>query len=471
MSTKCYIKLWGISLIKIKKKKERNDIYLLYIPFLSIKKEGKNVHLNLLIFSKIADKWAKISAKRSQKMYEKRKQQIIQKFKKGKKLNICLQVARPGMWCFDYLYDMLSKDQRFNVSVVVMPDHFYIKEMQKFYFQKAYDELCKKGYKLYKGYDYKNDKVLNVRKEIKPDIIFYTDFYKPHFYDEFYITNFFDKISLLNEYGFSVMQDEKTCAWELNNLVDLYFRPTQIHKKMAQQLMQNKGKNVIVTGSPKLDAIFDPNFKPKQVWKKQSGKTRKKRIIWAPHYTDKMPDNMYKNDAFWEIYDFMLQLAEKYQDKIQFVFRPHPVLKKRAAEKWGLAEQETYYKKWDDLENGQYYDGDFVDLFMTSNAMIMDSCSFRAEYTAFDKPLFLTITKTSRLKYNEFGEMLNELFYKPEDDLKQGIIDFIENVVLRGNDIMAKPRHEFVQKYFSKINGRTASENIYHEIIKFLEKK
>ena len=49
--------------------------------------------------------------------------------------------------------------------------------------------------------------------------------------------------------------------------------------------------------------------------------------------------------------------------------------------------------------------------------------------------------------------MLNELFYKPEDDLKQGIIDFIENVVLRGNDIMAKPRHEFVQKYFSKINA------------------
>ena len=167
----------------------------------------------------------------------------------------------------------------------------------------------------------------------------------------------------------------------------------------------------------------------------------------------------------------MLEIAEKYKDKIQFVFRPHPVLKKRAAEKWGLAEQEAYYEKWDSLSNGQYYDGDFVDLFMTSDAMIMDSCSFRAEYTAFDKPLFLTITKTSRLKYNEFGEMLNELFYKPEDDLKQGIIDFIENVVLKGNDTMATLRHEFVQKYFSKINERTASENIYHEIIKFLEEK
>ena len=31
-------------------------------------------------------------------------------------------------------------------------------------------------------------------------------------------------------------------------------------------------------------------------------------------------------------------------------------------------------------------------------------------------------------------------------------------------------RTQFVQQYFGKINGKTASENIYDEIIKFLEK-
>ena len=31
-------------------------------------------------------------------------------------------------------------------------------------------------------------------------------------------------------------------------------------------------------------------------------------------------------------------------------------------------------------------------------------------------------------------------------------------------------RTEFVKQYFGKINGKTASENIYDEIIKFLEK-
>ena len=47
---------------------------------------------------------------------------------------------------------------------------------------------------------------------------------------------------------------------------------------------------------------------------------------------------------------------------------------------------------------------------------------------------------------------------------------FIEDVVLRGNDYKKAERTEFVKKYFGKINGKTASENIYNEIIKFLEK-
>ena len=65
---------------------------------------------------------------------------------------------------------------------------------------------------------------------------------------------------------------------------------------------------------------------------------------------------------------------------------------------------------------------------------------------------------------------MNDLFYIPSSDLKQGIIDFIEDVVLRENDYKKAERTEFVKKYFGKINGKTASENIYNEIIKFLEK-
>ena len=474
-NNKFSIKFANIPLYKIKRKNiNESNIYVLGVPLFKMLQNSKGYNFNLLFLSNLYRLYAKQKDKlkqfKIQRQNIKSKQEICQKFKDGKKINICIQVSRPGMWCFDYLYKLLEKDPRFNVSILIMPDHNYKREIHQFYLEKTYKELCQKGYKPIKGYDFDIEKSVDIRGVINPDIIFYTDFWKPHFYDRYYITSFLDKITFLNEYGFSVMQDELTCNFELNNLVDIYFRPTEIHKQMAQQLMKNKGRNVIVTGSPKLDALFDAKYKPIDVWKKQKGQIHKKRIIWAPHYTDKMPDNMYKNDAFWEIYDFMLEIANKYEDKVQFVFRPHPVLKKRASERWGEEEQEAYYHKWDTLSNGQYYDGDFVDLFMKSDAMLTDSCSFRAEYTAFNKPLFITKTQTSRSNYNDFGQKLNELFYIPSSDLKQGIIDFIEDVVLRGNDYKKAERTEFVKKYFGKINGKTASENIYNEIIKFLEK-
>lgn len=37
------------------------------------------------------------------------------------------------------------------------------------------------------------------------------------------------------------------------------------------------------------------------------------------------------------------------------------------------------------------------------------------------------------------------------------------------NDTLAEKRHAFVQEYFGKINGKTASENIYDLIISYLE--
>ena len=268
------------------------------------------------------------------------------------------------------------------------------------------------------------------------------------------------------------MQDEMTCNFDLNNQVDIYFRPTQMHLEMAKKHMKNKGKNIKITGSPKIDERFDNNFIPNDIWKPQD--KPKKRIIWAPHRSDKYPMNMYQYNGFYVLYDYMFELAEKYKDEVQFVFRPHPVLKSDLYKRWGAEQTEEYYKKWDEPSNCQLFEGSFVDLFATSDAMITDSCSFLAEYSAFDKPIFHTITPTSRTKLNEFGEELYKFFYKPSGvesgDLEKGIEEYIENVIIKNNDQYKEQRTQFVQQYFGKINGKTASENIYDEIIKFLEK-
>ncbi|WP_086245426.1 glycosyltransferase family protein [Campylobacter devanensis] len=460
------IRFFGFNLIELKKRSEGTfDSYVMGVPLFTTKAINFNYSISLLAYNKVRALYMK---RKEQKRIKNARKAIIDKFKDGKKLNICIQVCRPGLWNLDYLYKILDESPYFNPSILIMPDKAYKREMHELYARQTYDELVQRGYKPFKGYDFDKEKIIDIRKEINPDIILFTDFWKPHFFDTFYINRFRDKITFLNEYGFSVRQDELTCNFELNNLVDLYFRPTQVHVEMAQKLMNNKGINVLAVGHPKIDALLDENTNFNDVWKAQY--KPKKRIIWAPHYNANTPKTMYQNDAFYILYDFMLDIAEKYKEEVQFVFRPHPVLYQALEKKWGLEDVKKYYQKWDELDNGQYYAGNFVDLFATSDAMIMDSCSFMAEYTAFNKPLFHTVTQTSRTHLNEFGEILYKNFYTPINELESDIENFIQDVVINGNDYKKEERTEFVKQYFGKINGKTASENIYDEIIKFLEK-
>lgn len=467
---KYYIKLFGINSIKVKKIYGNIfEIYFLGLPLFSAEKTGNKMKINILLMKKIVWHFAKrFKQFHATQKNIKANQAICEKFKNGEKIKICLQTSRPGMWNFDTLYKILKNDNRFDPIPLVMPDPFQGKETMLKYVKGSLKELTEKNLPAISGYDFENDKYIDLKKDINPDIILYIDFWKPHFPGEFYIDKFLDKITLLNGYGISVMQDEKTCTWELNNLVDIYFRTTSIHKQMAEKLMSNCGKNVIAVGSPKVDPIFDKSYISKDVWKAQE--KPKKRIIWAPHHSRYMPNDMYCCNAFWEIYDFMLDMAEKYKDTVQFAFRPHPMLKAKVEKYWGEYAANNYYHKWSKLENCQYSEGNFIDLFLTSDAMIMDSCSFLAEYTATNKPLFYTRTETSRLNLNEFGEKLREHIYDTENNLENDIENFIRDVVINGNDYKKEGRTKFINEFIKPQNGKSASENIYNEIVNYLEK-
>lgn len=466
---KHYLKIFGLRMLKIKKYSNGNfDTYLLGLPFLSIRTSGKYTNINFLCIQNLKDKFKKISSHRLKAQNHRDRMNICQKFCNGEKIKICLQTSRPGMWNYDNLCKLLEVDGRFEVIPFVMPDLFQGKEAMLNYLNKTMETLQQKGLNPVSGWDSELNAPLDLRKRINPDIILYSDFWKPHIPEDHYITHFRDKITMLYEYGYSVMQENKVVVFELNNLVDIYFRQTQFHKEMAIPLMGNGAKNVKIVGSPKVEPFSDDDYKPQDVWKKQD--KPKKRIIWAPHHSRIMPNDMYCCNAFWQIYDFMLDIAEKYKDKVQIAFRPHPMLFAKVKEFWGEYAANDYYKRWEKLENTQLSDGNFVDLFMTSDAMIMDCCSFLAEYTATNKPLFYTRGEGSRINLNEFGEELFKNVYDTKSDLEENIIEFIEDVVINGNDYKKEQRTKFVQEYFGKINGKTASENIYDEIVKFLEK-
>lgn len=470
---KYYFSLCNLNLIKIKKDYTNfYKIYILGIPVLLLQKQTNKYDITfwyLYCLLNYIKKSFNILLSLIRKYI---KLKIIRnKYFKNKKIIIVFLIARPGMWPFDYIFELFKKDKHFEPYAVIMPDIAMGSEMIG-NMRKTKLDLVNRGYNPILGYDEYTNTFFDLRKELNPDIIFYTDFWKPHFYESFYIANFLDKITLLIDYGFSNMQEEKTCCFELNNLVDMYFRPTQIHVDMARRLMRNKGKNTVVVGAPKLDERFDKNYTHQNVWKPQTCK--KFRIIWAPHHSKNMPKDMYCYNSFWQLYDFMFHIAEIFKDDIQIAFRPHPMLYSKVVKEWGVEAANEYYKKWDLFENTQLYDrGNFIDLFYGSDAMITDSCSFISEYTAFEKPIFHSITSTSRNNFNDFGNLVYKFIYKPlateKDSLENSIINFITNVVINEHDVYKGERHEFVKKYLSQYNGNTASANVYNSVINYIK--
>ena len=177
---------------------------------------------------------------------------------------------------------------------------------------------------------------------------------------------------------------------------------------------------------------------------------------------------MYQFDAFYEIADTMLEIADYYQERVQFAFKPHPMLKEKLYKRWGIENTESYYQKWEDRENCQLEEGEFEDLFILSDAMIMDSISFIAEYTSVNKPALFTIGRNARVFLNEYGQKNFEVLYKAQGNLKEEIYYFIDNVVLNGNDSKYCERTAFINTYLKPPNNKTASQNIYNSIYKMI---
>ena len=120
------------------------------------------------------------------------------------------------------------------------------------------------------------------------------------------------------------------------------------------------------------------------------------------------------------------------------------------------------------MENTQIEQKNYVDLFITSDAIIMDSISFILEYMFVNKPsLYALKDGNTQSKFNILGKLAFETLYKSSSE--EDIIDFIENQVLKEIDPLKRQRSKFAKEYLVPPNGKMP-ENIYNHIRKELKK-
>ena len=366
-------------------------------------------------------------------------------------IKVAFVLSDLAKWKTEALLKSMQNHRRFKPIVLVVPYQYNDNNG----LISLVDYLNKNGYE-----NIIVDKRHSISSYFKPDIIFYQEPYKDVIdRKQTYKHNIGSLFCYVN-YAFHTIDE----SWSINqtflNFCWQIYYENSIAKKNVPQLMTNKGVNCVVTGLPMTDVFLQPRTDYMNPWNDEGNK--KIRLIWAPHHT--ISNEKWVNySTFLRYSSFILSLAEKYKKDIQVAFKPHPVLLTKLYKIWGKEKADDYYAKWANGDNTQLVLGDYVPLFLYSDAMIHDCGSFTVEYHYTKKPvMYLTKDEHHADGLNEFGRMAFDLHYKGrcEEDIEDFIINIIE-----GKDEMKEARVQFYDKYLLPPDGISASDNIIKAIL------
>ena len=390
------------------------------------------------------------------------------RLKGKKKLEVVFFASNPGMWKADSLFRAMQQNPHYHPVVAIGPYSTY-KEFSQVEVNKALDRtvdfIKAKGYEYILPYDNKSHRWLDIKPILNPDIVFFDSPYKDH-PPIYHIYHFRDCLTCYVPYGFQNFSFLYNTNYNLlfHNLVGCFFHESRLHMQLSAEHSRNNAVNGIVTGYPATEVFLDSNYSPKDLWKPQSGE--KKRVIWAPHQSIEEEGTL-SMSTFITNCDIMLQLADKFVDTVQIAFKPHQLLKFKLQKVWGEKRVEEYYKQWNARPNTQLEESSYVDLFLTSDAMIHDSGSFTTEYLFTRKPVLFTVrNERVRSNFSPFGEKMFDAHYHAHnpDDIER----FLTDVVLGGNDPMATIRQEVFNDYLQPIDGMMPSQRIIFELEKLI---
>lgn len=389
---------------------------------------------------------------------ENKRKKFIKVLKKKEKVKIVFLGYALGASCdiFSNIYKYFNKDSRFDPYIVIVPNTYGSKEDMVQLQNEAKEYLNKLKLPYIEGYNEKKAIYFDIQKELNPDIVFmchHYDWFRP----EFRINNFLEKIVYITPYSYflddNLVNNANTYAYYFAH--HCFFESKELTELWKNNSLNKKNKTGEFLGYLKIDDLLFNNEKSLDLWKIKNKKI--KRIIWAPHHLDAPLSN------FLEYKDLFLNLA-KNNKNIQIAFRPHPGLRGSLSRValWDQKKIDEYYNTWKNLPNTFISEGPFKDLFFTSDAMILDSISFIAEYILTNKPMLVQAPKLTNFSFNAVGVKLRNSAYQASS--WNDIVSFINNVVINENDTMYNTRQRIKNNELIPSNNKLAANNIYHYI-------
>lgn len=386
---------------------------------------------------------------------EKNYQKVLKKVrKKAKKDKI-----RVGFLCFDSarwkcqsLYELLDKDEHFEPFIIM--SRLYIGKGNQTRLQQEadYREKCEyfeKTHKVEYGYDLKKDKYIPL-KNFKADYIFYQLPFYCNSIQEPILTSK-NSLTAYVPYYVALTPNESKFDTFFRACLHKYFLPYEEQKEYYSKNMRNNGKNIEVSGHTSLD-----DFCLKQIPDRDG---KKLTVIYAPHHSNEKNSPL-KFGTFLEMGNTVLEYAKSHPE-INWIFRPHPLLKNVLTTLQGADNVEKYYKEWQKVG---IYDtsGDYMETFYNSDLLIND-CGFVLEYFPTGRPI-IQLINPEYAPYDKFTEKVLELCYKAQT--KEELKILLDKILVEKNDFMKEKRLDLIEK--TELRKTNASINILNSMKKEL---
>jgi CDP-glycerol glycerophosphotransferase (TagB/SpsB family) len=414
---------------------------------------------------------------------------LRERCERKEKIRVAFEVITASQFAGAELYQLFRKNPLFEVFVVVVPVSDLPAEERNRRVSLSVAHLREQGYDARSGIDSATGYYHSFEDWGGfPDIVFHSTPWIEAFPEGLSIESFpLRTLNILINYCVDVVDNPDGTYMEqfqfnkeIYNLVWRCYATDRFEMEGYHKYQFLRGENVKLSGYAKMDRMYQKKEyseeEIRKIWKIPVGISSGeiKKVIIAPHFTIRDLGVIHFSTFHQNLY-FFLYLADRYRDRICFVYKPHPSLRSSSVSGGlfrSVEEYDAYLEEWNKRENCRIVDeSEYIDLFKTSDSMIMDSGSFLAEYLYVHKPLLYL--RRPEQAFNPMGQAVVDTYYQAQGWDYSAIDSFLQEVVLNGED----PRKEGREKVFSEEldyfgkNGVLASEMIFEDILGLLSEE
>lgn len=372
------------------------------------------------------------------------------KNKKRMPIKVAFIAQMPEVWDKQqYVYETMKADDRFDVSIILVPEFDYEKfklknygDERKFYHRKYPDAKFLLAVN-------KDGKTIDLKKH-KFDYIFYERPYNRYLPKSIRSTTAcrYTKVCYIPYATPDYAETANIDFLEFYRYVYMGFMNSEIRCNRLNKYFSDKKSNdchrIVDFGYPILEACT----------KLPEIQNEKKNIMWAPRWAF---DSDIGGSHFLEYKDLIIDFAKEHDD-LKIISRPHPLTFPNLLKTGLMTEKEIMAYKKKCKDNDVSFDDNKIieDSFVKTDILISDLSSVLWLYFYMGKPI---IYCTCDIKLSDDLKEMTDLMYKADNwnDVKKYL-----DLLIGGNDPMKEKRKEYIKKQMNKFN------DIVNNIIEFV---